>query len=497
MGTAASPPGRLANWRGAAAGLLLFTGLAVTVASPVFASPADSARAPAAVAPAVDIVIAVDTTGSMAPSIEQAREDAASLVANVRGRHSGARFGLIQFRDSGDDPEYELVHALTADAAQLQAGLDRLEAAEGGDSPEAYNLVFKNSLEAQVGWRARSRRLLVVLGDAEPHGAGTEGFAGCSDVSEDPNGLSSTTELEKLKAAKTTLLMVLQDSSHTSAGLECYRSLAAAAFSGGAARSGGDDLTSVIEELIEDAIVEYVALGDSYSSGEGNPPFDKTGCHRSAASWPHQLVAAMRDVTLTVNIACTGAKLGALTAPYKGQKAQVKALAELDADLVTVTIGGNDAKFGPVLRECLLRDCRGMLKANEAKVTALAKQLPPVFARIKAAVNSETRVVVVGYPRIFPTTQAKTVKCGWLEPHERKTLNRLGSRLDSIEKAAAEQAGVEFISVLNALDGHELCTKTSWMFRLSVTCARDTKCGHPLKQGQKAIADVVRGVLEP
>ena len=37
-------------------------------------------------------------------------------------------------------------------------------------------------------------------------------------------------------------------------------------------------------------------------------------------------------------------------------------------------------------------------------------------------------MIVVGYPSIFPATQAKTVNCPWLQPDERRQLNVLGRK---------------------------------------------------------------------
>lgn len=86
--------------------------------------------------------------------------------------------------------------------------------------------------------------------------------------------------------------------------------------------------------------------------------------------------------------------------------------------------------------------------------------------------------------------------CGWLEPHERETLNRLGKKLNDMEQKAAEAAGLEFVPVQDALEGHELCTKDSWMFKIAHSCAGDSKCGHPLKPGQQAIAKIVATAIQ-
>jgi hypothetical protein len=201
----------------------------------------------------LDIEIAIDTTSSMGSSISQAQADSKRLVNDVRARYPGALFAVVQFKDAGDTPEYQLLQPMTGDATKVDNAIDTLTPSGGGDYPESYNLVFQKSTDPATGWRAGSRKLVVVIGDAEPHGAGTDGFAGCADHSTDPHALSTKTVLAGMRAAQRTLIMVRQAAT-ASTTLECYQSLAAAGYTGGAARNGGDNLVSVIEALIGSAV---------------------------------------------------------------------------------------------------------------------------------------------------------------------------------------------------------------------------------------------------
>ena len=206
-------------------------------------------------AAAIDVEIAIDTTGSMGSSIAQAQADAKGLVRDVRARYSSTRFAVVQFRDSYDTPEYQVMQKMTSNGTTIDTSIDGLYAGGGGDSPEAHNLVFQNALDPTnpIGWRAGARRILVVISDAEPHGAGTAGFAGCVDTSADPHGLNTATVLANLKAARVTVLMVRQAAT-ASASLKCYQSLAAAGYKGGAAKNGGDKLVDVVEAMIVKAV---------------------------------------------------------------------------------------------------------------------------------------------------------------------------------------------------------------------------------------------------
>lgn len=111
--------------------------------------------------------------------------------------------------------------------------------------------------------------------------------------------------------------------------------------------------------------VTLAALGDSYSSGVGTPDPDPTvpACYRTPHAWPNLVAAALH--WQVVNLACSGAKTADITAPYGGQPAQTDLLAALRPrpQVVTITIGGNDVGFAPVLATCFVSDCRSAVAA--------------------------------------------------------------------------------------------------------------------------------------
>jgi hypothetical protein len=111
----------------------------------------------------------------------------------------------------------------------------------------------------------------------------------------------------------------------------------------------------------------YVAMGDSYASGEGLQsnattyisPSNNDGCHRSATAYP-ALVAASLNVNLgqfeTYGsggfVACSGATSKDLLKGENGEPAQLSALSSATR-WVTVTVGGDDLHFSNVLLACL------------------------------------------------------------------------------------------------------------------------------------------------
>ncbi len=241
------------------------------------------------------------------------------------------------------------------------------------------------------------------------------------------------------------------------------------------------------------------ALGDSYSSGEANPPFDPSapGCNRSDQAWP--LLAAERLGLQGVNLACSGARTQDVVSEYKGQPAQVDALRALRPrpDVVTITIGGNDAGFASVLGLCVVTDCveaGGIAGANATILTTLPGRLVSTYRAIeKAAPRAD--LVVVGYPRLFPRSASKVTGCPWLDDRERRALNATADVLNLVIRLSAVRVGARYVDVSRTLAGHELCSADPWVFPIGVGNV-PSYWAHPTLPGQQAIATRVAAALE-
>jgi len=245
---------------------LLAAGFAADFLTSAHGSPAASAAS--GVATPVDVEIAIDGTGSMASAIARAKSVGARAVSGVSSFLPDSRFAVVVFRDHGNPAgEYQLLQPLTGDAAKVQDGLNRVTT-HSNSSPdngpaESYNLAFQKSYsDARIGWRPSARKIVVVLGDAEPNGAGTAGLPGCHDRSHDPEGLSTPKELASMRAASLTLIMVRELSAATTASLQCYNSIVAGAFVGGTARDANGDIAATIVELVTGAYAPVTVRND-------------------------------------------------------------------------------------------------------------------------------------------------------------------------------------------------------------------------------------------
>jgi hypothetical protein len=120
----------------------------------------------------VDVVFAVDTTGSMGGLIEAAKRTVWSIATHIRKTEPDAdlRIGLVAYRDIGD--EYVTRDfALTPDLDAVFAELSSYRAAGGGDTPEDVDAALDDTVH-KMQWRADAKKLVFLVGDAPPASRG-------------------------------------------------------------------------------------------------------------------------------------------------------------------------------------------------------------------------------------------------------------------------------------------------------------------------------------
>jgi lysophospholipase L1-like esterase len=211
---------------------------------------------------------------------------------------------------------------------------------------------------------------------------------------------------------------------------------------------------------------DYVALGDSYSSGVGTGVYDAASgaCARSPLSYP-PLWAAEHRLASFGFAACSGAKTADVLAN------QLSAL-QPSTRLVTITIGGNDAGFGPVLHTCTVaesdRTCFAAVGAAEAfEQSVLRDRLARTYAEIRRAAP-RAQVIVLGYPRLFDLASS----CA--DPRvpnlaRRHKLNEGADVLNDVIHSVSQQFDFSFSDVRGRFDGHGVCSADPWINGPSVS----------------------------
>jgi hypothetical protein len=87
------------------------------------------------------------------------------------------------------------------------------------------------------------------------------------------------------------------------------------------------------------------------------------------------------------------------------------------------------------------------------------------------------------------------LRCLWLSKNEDSSLVAAQHELDVTEFQAAAPVGVEFLPISGVLEGHELCTRDSWVNSLVLNARPISYRGHPSLQGQQAIERAVYAYL--
>jgi hypothetical protein len=116
----------------------------------------------------LDLMLAIDTTGSMGDEIRFLQAELGSIVDGLRARHRDLdiRVGFVFYRDLGDEYVTQTV-PLSADINGAQAQLARQYASGGGDYPEAMDQAVIRA--ARQSWRPDAVKSLLLVADAPPH----------------------------------------------------------------------------------------------------------------------------------------------------------------------------------------------------------------------------------------------------------------------------------------------------------------------------------------
>jgi lysophospholipase L1-like esterase len=236
--------------------------------------------------------------------------------------------------------------------------------------------------------------------------------------------------------------------------------------------------------------LDYVALGDSYTSGIGAPnirisplyvdPENPQPCFQASPGYV-DVLDARDDVQLTANAACSG--WTAAMVPIQVQVASAAGLLNAETDLVTMTAGGNDVKFLDVLQACLfrpLKDCKTAVKAAEAVArTEVLPALTDAYAAIRAKAPS-AKIVVLGYPHLFSPEFGDNA---FIADEAAKVFNKGTDTLNKvIEEAAKKSPGTVYVDVTDEFAGHGFGSPDSW-FAFNPANPFDGVSFHPTATG--------------
>jgi GDSL-like Lipase/Acylhydrolase family len=236
----------------------------------------------------------------------------------------------------------------------------------------------------------------------------------------------------------------------------------------------------------------YVALGDSFSSGEGTPWFwpetdkiiPKDTCHRSDRAYSQILGTIDKHPGVPKPdhadfVACSGAQIQALFVDNVDNGSELPQQNRLDDNvgLVTMTMSGNNVGFGPILSDCVT----SLDPRVEAALSVFSMFYPPILShgtgqcrdrnqsqldinlnwidgtrsdsqdnpntleKVYLALRNQApkaRILILGYPHEFQ--QNPTDSCQSINPGDQSWSNtQLVDRLNAVIKRNIDAANID------------------------------------------------------
>ena len=284
----------------------------------------------------------------------------------------------------------------------------------------------------------------------------------------------------------------------------------------------------------------YIALGDSFASGEGAYEYIKytdtadNRCHQSAISYPFIIKKNLTSLISANSVACSGAKMkDVITVDDKlySQSPQSKSKNNTSFDneiysnylpgyrsqhtflnkntkpnIITLSIFGNDIGFSSLIKRCVAMpdDC---YKNKEDRLEIINNinnnynLLLDNYKIIKQKAVLDAKIYVIGYPQIVKTAG----NCGVnvrLSNEELAFANDLTNYINLVIKSASDANGMYFVDTSDAFVGHRLCETNANNTAINGVTAGNSapvngigplasESFHPNKLGHELLADLI------
>ena len=258
-------------------------------------------------------------------------------------------------------------------------------------------------------------------------------------------------------------------------------------------------------------IRRVAALGSSFAAGPIIDPVVDAGAGRSARNYPHLLaeILGAELVDRTVSGATTASILDVPQVTMTGEvfAPQIEGLPS-DADLVTITAGGNDLRFISSLLYTAWRRVEptgphagffeqefphGITVPTPREVDGAASGLARIVAEVRSRAP-KARVVLVDYLTVL----SPDVEASDDAPFDDESIGDLLQIQSTVVRAfelAAERSGAELVRVSAASSGHGLGTPEPWVFGLQRSMERVGGSFHPNEEGMRAVAELIAAHL--
>lgn len=287
-----------------------------------------------------------------------------------------------------------------------------------------------------------------------------------------------------------------------------------------------------------------VFIGDSYGSGEGAGDYDpdtdygpdwwqfwedggENRCHRSGNAWG----VGIGDQHWPGNYAfeaCSGATTDHVENPNggnEGEDPQGESVTE-DTSMIFMSMGGNDAKFADVIKECLAANfVNGQTRSHgggfvpesamvycstyfdapdpddaqgrsrmDVILDQVEENLAQMYEHLREQSGDNAHMVQMGYPPLFDPGYL-----GLVDPKDVAFLNEMADELNARMARVARENGVHFIDPSEAFEGHGVGSDDPWVLGLGVWSehhALPPESFHPNADGQAAMQELIQEYLD-
>ncbi|MEV6501900.1 SGNH/GDSL hydrolase family protein [Streptomyces prunicolor] len=251
---------------------------------------------------------------------------------------------------------------------------------------------------------------------------------------------------------------------------------------------------------------QYVALGDSYTSGPYIPTQVDANCARSDHNYPSVVTADQRGTVLK-DVSCSGATTAEMWKAQGTNPPQLDAV-QRNTDLVTVQIGGNDIGFSTIIGTCAKlsatdltgNPCQRYYNASGVDQLAVAVlNTAPKVTKVLRAVHKQAphaRVLVVGYPDLLPDDGNGCYPSAPFAAKDFPYLRDVGKRLNLMLRVVAALNGAEYVDTYGPIVGHDMCKAPADRWIEPLQPASPAAPAHPNAKGEAAMAGAVLKQLD-
>jgi len=119
----------------------------------------------------LDLMICIDSTGSMQPTIDALAAALGEMAGILDGISPKFRLGIVHYKDHGElgKTGAKVIQSLNKNVKSARTKLEKLRAMGGGDLPEAVLGGLQLALSKKMKWKPEANKITIVIGDAPPH----------------------------------------------------------------------------------------------------------------------------------------------------------------------------------------------------------------------------------------------------------------------------------------------------------------------------------------